>query len=98
MSSSARARALEKKAALQSEKDAKAKIVEEQAEAATWNAGARDCTKQQANAAKEMEKLQKKQELEALMAADEASLSTVGKPPSSGKKKKVSNSYDALGC
>lgn len=85
----ARAKALEKKAKLQADKDARLAAEAEKEEAKKWEVGAKDNSKQKAAAEKEMAKLKKKQEVAELIAQDEAST-----PSKTAKKTKKTGKDD----
>lgn len=90
----ARERALEKKAVLAAERAAQAEAELERQIALDWQRGAKDDSRKKAQEAKELEKLRKKQELAALTAADDAN--TPGKATVKKKKKKGKDDCDEL--
>lgn len=92
--STARERALEKKAILEEERRAQREAAEERERALDWQKGAKNNSKQVAKENAEMEKLKKKQEMEALLAADEVSVGNI--KSASKQRKKGKDSFDLL--
>eukprot|EP01031_Cornospumella_fuschlensis_P027987 gene27987-33796_t len=85
---SAKAKALEKQAANEAARKKKAEDDAEREEAAKWSVGAKDSARQRAEEEKEAQRRQKAAEKAALMAAEEAELSTVQRTVKTKKKGK----------
>jgi membrane protein involved in colicin uptake len=91
-----KAKALEKAALNEAEKDRKAALEREKAEAAAWSVGAKDSSKASAAAAAEAEKMRKAAEKAALMAEEEAMLGGVAKVKAPAKKKDKNDDFAML--